>query len=88
MMNKKVIVYTTQYCPYCTRAKDLLTRKGVAFEEIDVTEDQKTRNTLEEKTGCMTVPLIFIGDEFIGGSDDLYALERKGELDKKLGKSK
>lgn len=81
---KKVTIYTTSYCPYCNRAKDLLKKKKVTFEEIDVSNDAQKRDELEEKTGCMTVPQIFIGEEFIGGSDDLYELESSGELDKKL----
>ncbi len=79
-----VTIYTTDYCPYCSRAKNLFKQKGIAFKEIDVTHDSKLREELEEKTSCMTVPLIFIGDDFIGGSDELYALEDSGELDKKL----
>ncbi len=81
---KNVIVYTTNYCPYCSRAKNLLKQKGIAFKEIDLTNDDAKRNELTEKTGCMTVPMIFIGDEFVGGSDDLHALDAAGELDKKV----
>ena len=83
-MPKPVTIYTTAYCPYCTRAKQLLSRKGVIFKEIDLTEDEKIRADLEAKTGWMTVPMIFIGDEFIGGADDLARLEATGELDQKL----
>ncbi len=79
-----VTIYTTDYCPYCTRAKNLLKQKGIAFKEVNVTHDSKLRDELEEKTGCMTVPLIFIGDDFIGGSDELHALEASGVLDKRL----
>lgn len=81
---KKVTVYTTSYCPYCTRAKNLLKSKNVPFQEVDLTNDQTKRDELEEKTGCMTVPQIFIGDKFIGGSDDLQDLEASGQLDKLL----
>ena len=81
---KKVTVYTTEYCPYCHRAKALLTRKKIDFQEVDITHDDAKREELEKKTGCMTVPMIFIGDEFIGGSDDLHALEQAGKLDEKL----
>ncbi len=83
-MPKKVTVYSTEYCPYCTRAKALLKTRGIAFEEIDLTHDQEKRNAVQEKTGWMSVPMIFIGDEFIGGSDDLHALDAKGELLKKV----
>ena len=81
---KPVRIYTTDYCPYCQRAKDLFKRKNIPFEEIDVTNNEKLRGEIEEKTGWMTVPMIFIGEEFIGGADDAYALEASGELDKKL----
>ena len=81
---KKVIVYTTDYCPYCKSAKDLLARKKISFQEINLTHDAEKRKQLEDQTGWMTVPMIFIGDEFIGGSDDLHALENSGKLDKKL----
>ncbi len=83
-MSKPVTIYTTDYCPYCSRAKNLLKQKGIDFKEINVTEDQALRDDLEEKTGCMTVPLIFIGDEFIGGSNELHALDASGQLDRKL----
>lgn len=83
-MAKKVIIYTANYCPHCTRAKNLLKQKGVAFRETDVTEDDEKRNDLIKKTGWQTVPAIFIGDEFIGGADELYALEESGQLDAKL----
>lgn len=81
---KKVILYTTRHCPHCVRAKSLLTSKKVNFKEVDLTDDDKTRNALEKKTGWMTVPMIFIGEEFIGGADDLYALEAEGKLDQKI----
>lgn len=75
-------IYTTTYCPYCVKAKDLLKRKGAAFEEIDVTGDEAARLALVEKSGGRkTVPQIFIGGKHIGGCDDLYALDKAGELD-------
>lgn len=80
----KVIVYTTQVCPYCVRAKQLLKQKGVAYEEIDLSRDHEARMALVERTRMRTVPQIFINDEFIGGCDELYALERAGKLDSKL----
>ena len=83
-MPKQVSVYTTQYCPYCTRVKELLRSKKIEFTEVDLTNDSAKRDELQEKTGWMTVPMIFIGDDFIGGSDDLHALAASGELDKKL----
>lgn len=83
-MPKPVTIYTTRACPHCHRAKELLKRKGISFQEIDVTEDQKKRDEAEERYGWMTVPIIVIGDQCIGGADELYALERSGELDKSI----
>lgn len=80
----RVVVYTTQVCPYCVRAKQLLKQKGAAFEEIDLSRDHEARMALVERTRMRTVPQIFINDEFIGGCDELYALERAGQLDGKL----
>ena len=78
---KPVRIYTTPYCAFCVRAKRLLERKQVPYEEIDVAGDDEARAKLTERTGRRTVPQIFIGDRHVGGSDDLYALEEKGELD-------
>ena len=83
-MPKTVTVYTTRACPHCARAKDLLRRNGVQFKEIDVTEDPKKRQEAEERYGWMTVPLIVIGDQFIGGADELHQLERTGKLNQYL----
>jgi glutaredoxin 3 len=81
----KVEVYTTNYCPYCMRAKVLLKSKGVKFEEIDVTDDPDLRAKMVVLAGGRrTVPEIFINGEIIGGCDELYALERSGQLDKLL----
>lgn len=78
----KVIVYTKDYCPYCTKAKNLLQQKGVAFEEIDVTHDTKQQAEMVEKSGGRrTVPQIFINDKSIGGFDDMHALDQQGKLD-------
>ena len=78
----KVVIYTTRFCPFCHRAKRLLAQKGVAFEEVDVTGDWEARDRLMEKAGGRsTVPQIWIGDSHVGGSDELYALEREGKLD-------
>ena len=81
---KEVTVYTTNYCPYCTRAKNLLKKKGIPFNEVDLSDNDEKREALSAQTGSMTVPMIFIGDEFVGGSDDLHALDAAGELDKKV----
>lgn len=80
----KVKIYTASYCPYCEKAKNLFRQKGIAFDEVDLTNDDSKREEIQEKTGHMTVPVIFIGEEFIGGCDDLYALENDGKLDSKL----
>jgi glutaredoxin 3 len=75
-------IYTTRYCAYCTSAKGLLKRKGVDFREIDVSGSGDLREEMIQRAnGRMTVPQIFIGDLHVGGSDDLYALERAGKLD-------
>ena len=78
----KITIYTTPYCPYCIRAKRLLTQKGAAFEEIDVSGNWDAREALAEKAGGLTtVPQIWIGELHVGGSDELHALDRAGKLD-------
>lgn len=79
-----VVVYTTRVCPYCIQAKALLKKKGIAFSEIDVSNDPEKRTWLVSATGQRTVPQIFINDQPIGGFDDMAALNRKGELDRML----
>ncbi len=77
---KKIIIYTTTVCPYCVRAKQLLQRKNLDYQEIDAS-DEEVRNEMIKKAGGMrTVPQIFIDDKHIGGCDDLYALEKEGNL--------
>jgi glutaredoxin 3 len=84
----KVEVYTTPYCPYCTRAKSLLKSKGVAFEEIDVSGDPAMREKMTELAkGRRTVPEIFINGKIVGGYDELRALEAAGKLDPLLRES-
>ncbi|NBX66523.1 MAG: glutaredoxin 3 [Proteobacteria bacterium] len=78
-------VYSTRVCPYCVRAKDLLKRKGIAFTEIDVSDDDEARMALVKRAdGRRTVPQIFINGVGIGGCDDLHALDREGKLDEML----
>ena len=78
----KIVMYSTQYCPYCVQAKRLLTKKGVAFEEIDVSRDAELRrNMVQMSGGRMTVPQIFVNDQRIGDCDEIYALDRAGKLD-------
>ncbi len=79
-----VTVYTTAVCPYCVSAKSLLKKRGIEFKEIDVSSDAAKRSWLVQATGQRTVPQIFIGDSPVGGSDDLHALDRKGELTKRV----
>ncbi len=77
----EITMYTTRYCPYCVRARILLEGKGVAFEDIAVDGNSALRQEMVEKSMCYTVPQIWIGDQHIGGCDELYQLERQGELD-------
>ena len=82
----EIELYTTRWCPYCTRARMLLRRKGVAFVDIDVDEVPGRRVEMVRRAGGRTsVPQIFIDGEHIGGSDELAALDRTGRLDAKLG---
>ncbi len=77
-----VTIYTTMLCPYCYRAKALLSEKGVAFKEIDVGMDADKRDEMTKRAhGGYTVPQIFINGNHVGGCDDLYALDRAGKLD-------
>ena len=76
-----VTIYTTPSCPYCRRARILLTRKGVTFEEIDASDPSIREAMIERAAGSYTVPQIFIGATHVGGCDELYALDAKGELD-------
>jgi len=77
-----VEIYTQQYCPYCHWAKELLSRKGIDFHEIDVTGDVPARQAMTERaSGRTSVPQIFVGATHIGGCDELYALEDAGKLD-------
>lgn len=79
---KPVEIYTTQTCPYCVAAKRLLTKKGVAFTEIDVGRDPSLRETMTRRAnGGRTVPQIFIGGKHVGGCDDIHALDHAGQLD-------
>ena len=79
---KPVIMYTTAYCPYCVRAKQLLASKGVTdITEIRIDLDPVQRDEMMAKTGRRTVPQIYVGDVHVGGSDDLAALNSAGKLD-------
>jgi glutaredoxin 3 len=86
MPTDPVTIYTTRVCGYCVAAKALLERRGIAYEEIDVTGDMEKRAWLVQATGRRTVPQIFIRGEAIGGYDDLAALDRAGKLAEKLAR--
>jgi glutaredoxin 3 len=76
-----VKVYTTPYCPYCVRAKNLLKQKGIAYEEINLSGKDDELHALKERTGWRTVPQIFINDKLIGGFNELAAMDSSGKLD-------
>ncbi|HJT43399.1 MAG TPA: glutaredoxin 3 [Rhizomicrobium sp.] len=79
---KPVRIYTTPICPYCVRAKSLLKKKGAQVDEVDVFMDAGAREEMEAKTGgARSVPQIFVGETYVGGCDELYALEKEGRLD-------
>ena len=77
----QVTIYTTTYCPYCVRAKDLLKRKGAPYTEISAEDDDVRAAMIVKAGGQRTVPQIFIGETHVGGCDDLYALDKAGKLD-------
>ena len=82
MSPRAIVMYCTGWCPYCQRARALFAKKGLEFTEIDVDEDGKLREEMIARSGRRTVPQIFIGDEHVGGCDDLLALDGSGELDR------
>jgi glutaredoxin 3 len=77
----KIEMYTTPFCGYCARAKSLLEKKGAAYVEVDVMMDEKKRTEMRERAKRSTVPQIFINGQYIGGSDELAALDQAGKLD-------
>ena len=79
-----VVIYSSDWCPYCIRAKSLLRKKNVAFEEICVDRQAELRAEMSARSGSTSVPQIWIGQRHIGGCDNLYDLERTGELNKLL----
>lgn len=79
-----IVMYTTQFCPYCVRAKQLLAQKQVEVKEVRVDLNPEERATMMRLSGRRTVPQIWIGETHVGGFDDLWALDRKGELDSML----
>ena len=81
-----VVMYTTGWCLYCARARQLLAAKNVSFEEFNVEELPEKRAEMQARSGRRSVPQIFIGDQHVGGCDDLHALEDAGKLDSLLGR--
>ena len=77
-----VTLYVADWCPFCQRAKGLLTQKNVIFREVNVDADEKSREEMIARSNRRTVPQIFIGEMHIGGCDDLFELDRSGELDR------
>ncbi|MAT91528.1 MAG: glutaredoxin 3 [Halioglobus sp.] len=86
-MGADVTLYTTRFCPYCIRAKRLLDSKGVAYTEIPVDAEPEKRQEMMQRSGRRTVPQIWVGERHIGGCDELYQLERQGDLDPLLAAS-
>ncbi|MDX1733066.1 MAG: glutaredoxin 3 [Halioglobus sp.] len=85
-MTAAVTLYTTRFCPYCIRAKQLLESKGVAYDDIPVDHEPALRQEMMQRSGRRTVPQIWIGEQHIGGCDELYALEQQGRLDDLLAR--
>jgi glutaredoxin 3 len=77
-----VTLYVSDWCPYCRRARDLLRQKNVVFSEINVEDEPKLREEMIARSKRRTVPQIFIGDRHVGGCDELFELERSGDLDR------
>ena len=86
MTQPAVVMYTTNWCPYCERARRVLAAKNVSIEEIDIESAPEKRAEMQNRSGRRSVPQIFIGDHHVGGSDDLLALEAAGKLDGLLGR--
>jgi glutaredoxin 3 len=84
MSQPEVVVYLAGWCPYCQRARGLLSKKGVQVREVDVDDDPRLREEMIARSGRRTVPQIFIGEKHVGGCDDLLALDERGELDRLL----
>jgi glutaredoxin 3 len=80
-MNAPVTLYTTRYCPYCVRARGLLDQKGVPYRDIAVDNDRALRQEMTARSGRTSVPQIWIGEQHVGGCDELMQLERQGQLD-------
>ncbi len=77
----RIRMYSTRYCPYCIRARQLLDSKGIAYEDLAIDADPSLRRKMMDESGRHTVPQIWINDRHVGGCDELFQLERQGELD-------
>ncbi len=86
MSSSTIVMYTTNWCPYCERARRMIKAKGATFEEVDVESAPEKRAEMQARSGRRTVPQIFIGEYHVGGCDDLAALEDAGKLDAMLGR--
>ena len=82
MTQTAVTLYVTDWCPYCQRAKSLLTQKNLIFNEVNIDDDAKFREEMIARSNRRTVPQIFVGDKHVGGCDELFELDRSGELDR------
>lgn len=80
-----IIVYSTEFCPYCMRVRSLLEEKGVAYSDIRVDKQPESRQEMMQRSGRSSVPQIFIDDFHVGGCNDLFELDHLGQLDHKLG---
>ncbi len=85
-MTKKIEMYMRPTCPFCAAAGRLLRSKGVEWTEIDISAEPERRDEMIDRSGRRTVPQVFIGDEHVGGFDDLDALDQEGALDRMLGR--
>jgi glutaredoxin 3 len=83
-MLRKLTIYTTEPCAHCRTAKDILARRGVAYDEVNLSKDPDGRAELARRTGLMTFPQILIGDEPLGGARELHAAASSGRLDELL----
>ena len=84
----EVVMYSTGWCPYCARARALFERKGITFREIDIETNAELRAEMLTRSGRRSVPQIFVGERHVGGFEELYDLERSGELDSILQSEK
>ena len=80
----KIVIYASETCPYCTAARMLLKKEGLAYDDILITKDASFREEMERRSGRHTVPQIFFAETHIGGFDELYALQQSGELERVL----